>query len=342
MNSRERFILTIERRETDRPAFWMGIPDARALPGLFRYFGVSDTDGLRMKIGDDIFPVELPYSSPFSNAIYNAFDWRRSGRAGEDRTLTGAGCFPVDVTEAEVRQFSWPECEKYIDPAACEAAAAAVPKGKAVLGVLWSAHFQDTCAAFGMENAFLAMYDNPEGYEFVNSRIVDFYLRANRIFLENTKGKVDAILIGNDVGTQLGLMISREQVRRFVIPGAKALIDQAHSYGVKVIYHSCGSIADIIDDLIEAGADAVHPIQALAAGMDAPVLKERFGERISFCGGVDAQHLLVNGAPAAVAEKVAELRGLFPTGLVISPSHEAILPDTPPANIEALAAALVR
>jgi uroporphyrinogen decarboxylase len=336
MNSAERFNRTIKRQETDRPARWLGIPDERALPGLFRHFGVSGVVELRLKLGDDLFPVELPYVSPYSRAIYNAFDFQGGGKAFGERTLTRPGYFSIDVREEDVDRFDWPQPERYIDPAACERAAAAVPRGKAVLGVLWSAHFQDACAAFGMENAFLAMYDNPGGYEMVNNKILDFYLRANKIFYENTRGRLDAVLIGNDMGSQQGLMLSAGAIRRFVIPGAKALIEQAHSYGVKVIYHSCGSIRDIIDDLINAGADVIHPIQALAAGMEPASLKRDFGDRVSFCGGVDAQNLLIRGEPAMIREKVAELHRIFPTGLVISPSHEAILPDIPPVNIEYL------
>ena len=131
-------------------------------------------------------------------------------------------------------------------------------------------------------------------------------------------------------------MLSPEMVRRFIIPGCKKLVEQAHSYGLKVIYHSCGSIADIIADLIGAGVDVVHPIQALAAGMEPESLKEKFGDQVSFCGGVDTQDLLVNGTPEDVKAKVRELRTIFPTGLIISPSHEAIMPDVPPANIKAL------
>lgn len=180
------------------------------------------------------------------------------------------------------------------------------------------------------------MLANPEIYQAVDEKIVNFYLRANEIFFEATKGKLDAVLIGNDMGSQRGLMLSPQCVRDFVIPGCRKLVEQAHSYGLKVIYHSCGSIVDVIPDLIEAGVDVVHPIQALAAGMEPENLKERFGGRISFCGGVDTQDLLVNGTPQMVREKVRELRGIFPTGLVISPSHEAVMQDVLPANIHAL------
>ena len=103
-----------------------------------------------------------------------------------------------------------------------------------------------------------------------------------------------------------------------------------------MIYHSCGSIAEVIPDLIKAGVDVVHPIQALAAGMEPQGLKEKFGNQVAFCGGVDTQDLLVNGTPEQVRAKVKELRTIFPTGLVISPSHEAIMEDVPPANIHAL------
>ena len=80
----------------------------------------------------------------------------------------------------------------------------------------------------------------------------------------------------------------------------------------------------------------IHPIQALAAGMEPENLKAKFGGQVSFCGGVDTQDLLVNGTPEMVREKVRELRRIFPTGLIISPSHEAVMQDVPPENIHAL------
>ena len=131
-------------------------------------------------------------------------------------------------------------------------------------------------------------------------------------------------------------MISPDLISEFVIPGAKKLIEIAHSYGVKVMYHSCGSIVEAIPLLIGAGVDIVHPIQALAAGMQPDNLKAKFDGQISFCGGVDTQDLLPNGTPEMVAAQVKELRGYFPTGLIVSPSHEGLQPDVPPKNIKAL------
>jgi uroporphyrinogen decarboxylase len=337
MDHRETFYATIERRPVPRPCTWLGIPDAQALPGLFQYFGVTSPAGLIEALDDDIAPVELPYHSPNADAIYAALDFAERGKIDrEHRTLNAPGFFRNHSDPAAVEEFEWPDPSLYIDPEECRRTVAAVPAGRAVLGVLWSAHFQDLCAAFGLETAFLKFYDAPDLVDAISERIVSFYLKANEIFYDATRGQLDAVLIGNDYGAQRGLMLSPEQIRRFALPGATRLVNQAKSYGVKVIYHSCGSIRDIIPDLIRLGVDAIHPIQALAAGMEATALQRDFGEQVSFCGGVDHQALLMKGTPEDVKRAVRKLRELFPTGLIISPSHEAILPEIPPANLEAL------
>lgn len=337
MNHIERFLATVERKPVDRPASWLGIPDHHALPALFEYFGVNDMKGLKAAIGDDVYPVEMPYNSPTSNAIYAAFDFaKHKGGSVDERTLTAPGFFEDYHETSDVDKFPWPDPKKYIDPAECLKAVNEVPEGYAVLGVIWSAHFQDACSAFGMEEALMRMMTEPEMFRAVIDRIADFYLEANEIFYKATQGKLHAVLIGNDLGSQCGLMVDPQSIIDFVLPGTKKLVEQAKRYGLKVIHHSCGSIYDIIPELIECGVDVIHPIQALAAKMEPQGLKDSFGDKVSFCGGVDAQYLLVNGQPEEVAEKVKELKSIFPTGLIISPSHEAILTDIPPVNIEAL------
>ena len=337
MNHIERFYATIERKEVDRPASWLGLPDPKSLKGLFDYFKVNSIKELKEKIDDDIYPVEIPYHSPDSNAIYAAFNFAGKNMDDtEERTLTMPGFFEDYSDPALINDFAWPDPSKYIDPKECKKLMDEIPDGYATLGVIWSAHFQDACAAFGMEAALMTMLTEPEMFRAVIDRITEFYLKANEIFYEATKGKLHAVLIGNDFGSQTGLMLSPDAIREFVLPGTRKLIDQAKKYNLKVFHHSCGAILEIIPDLIEAGVDVIHPIQALATGMDPLNLKNRFADKVSFCGGVDAQHLLVNGTPSQVRDKVLELKTIFPTGLIISPSHEAILPDIAPANIEAL------
>ena len=340
MNSRERFYATIERRPVDRPACWLGDPTPAEAAKLVDFYGVKDVSELKKVCGDDFYAVEIPYHSETCNAIFAAFDWYMGGCEVdvEHRTLTAPGCFAEceDIDDAEAVNFPWPDPAKYIDPELCRKLVDEAPDDKVVLGMLWAAHFQDTCAAFGMENALMNMIAAPELYHWVDDHVVDFYCKALRIFLDAVGDKVQAILIGDDMGSQRALMISPDKVAEFVTPGAKKLIDIAHSYGVKVIYHSCGSIYEAIPLIIEAGADAIHPIQALAANMEPDRLKAAFGDKVSFCGGVDTQELLPNGTPEDVKAKVKELRELFPTGLVISPSHEALQEDVPPENVKAM------
>jgi uroporphyrinogen decarboxylase len=335
MTHRERFRATLERRPVDRPAAWLGMPTTEALPALFAHFGVNDLEGLKRRLDDDIWPVEVPYRHPPVNHIACAFDFAVAADY-EERTLTRPGWFADKTDPACVGEFPWPDPKRHMSVAACRQAIDEAPADFVRLGVLWSAHFQDACAAFGMENAMVVMLTAPEMFRAVIDRIVEFYLEANRIFYQAAEGRVDAVLIGNDVGCQTGLMLSPDLLRQFVFPGTKRLIEQAHAHGLTVIHHSCGAVREIIPDLIACGADAIHPIQALAAGMEPEGLRRDFGGSVAFCGGVDAQNLLVNGTPEQVRAKVRELRRIFPTGLVISPSHEAILPDIPPANLEAL------
>lgn len=342
MTHRERFFATIAHQPVDRPASWLGLPVTDAQQDLLGYFNVNSVDELKIKLDDDIYPIEVPYNYPPSNHIACAFKFAKSAHDDrpDERTLTAPGFFEDYDDPADVEKFPWPDPALYLDVVESRRLAKEANPEYIRMGVMWSAHFQDACSAFGMEKALMVMLLNPEMFQAVIDRITDFYLKANGLFYEATKGYLDAVLIGNDFGSQYGLMVDPDSLRNYVFPGTKKIIDQAKSYGLKVIHHSCGSIFPVIEDLVNLGADVIHPIQALAQDMDAVTLKENFEGKAVFCGGVDAQHLLVNGTPEMVTRKVKELKQLFPTGLIISPSHEAILPDIPPANIEALFNAL--
>jgi len=341
LNHKERFFATIERKIVDRPASWLGMPHQSSYNRLFKYFKVTSIRKLKEKIGDDLWEVDVPYNCPPSNHIACAFNFAKDRTLQyETRTLTAPGFFEDYTDPSKIDDFAWPDPAKHLTPEACRKAVEMAPDAYPILGVLWSCHFQDACAAFGMEKALINLLLVPEMFTAVIERITEFYLRANEIFYEATQGKLDAVLIGNDFGGQRGLMVSPAHIRKFVMPTQKQIVDQAKDYSLKVIFHSCGSIYPLIPDLIKIGVDAIHPIQALAVNMEPEKLKREFGSRVSFCGGIDVQQLMVGGTPAQIYERVKELTKLFPTGLIISPSHEALLPDVNPANVKALFDAL--
>lgn len=338
MDSRERFAATINRESTDKPAKWLGIPDSRAVPGLLKYFKVKSIEALKIKIDDDIWPVEVPFNLAPNYHIAGSLNFAKNlpGDSTDERTLTAPGFFEDLESPTDVGTFNWPDPEKYIDREESIRRVKKIPDNKIRMGMMWSAHFQDACSAFGMEAALIKMLMNPDMFSAVINRITEFYLKANEIFYEYTKGHLDAVLIGNDFGSQTGLLVDPELLQQYVFDGTQKLVAQAKSYGLTVIHHSCGAIFDIINHLINIGVDCIHPIQALAKDMQPDKLKKHFGNRVAFCGGVDAQQLLVNGTPNQVHQKVMELKEILPTGLIISPSHEAILPDIAPQNLDAL------
>lgn len=161
MTGKERFYRTTERKPVDRPASWLGLPDPKALPELCGYFGVQDIDGLREAVSDDVYPVELPCCFPGSNFIYSALQFAKK-QTGPERTLTAPGFFEDYSDPSKIVDFDWPDPAAYVNPAACHAAVESAPIDKAVLGVLWSAHFQDACSAFGMETALVKMLEEPD------------------------------------------------------------------------------------------------------------------------------------------------------------------------------------
>jgi uroporphyrinogen decarboxylase len=190
-----------------------------------------------------------------------------------------------------------------------------------------------------MENYFVKMYTHPEVVEAVTARICNFYLEANDRFFEAAKGEVDGFFFGNDFGTQLDLQVSPAQFDRFIMPWFRKFTEQGHRHGHQVILHSCGSIHRVINRLIDAKVNCLHPLQALAQNMDAATLARDFKGRIAFLGGIDTQQLLVNGTPEEVKADVRRVKKLLGPCLIVSPSHEALLPNIPPANVEAMAEA---
>ena len=144
----------------------------------------------------------------------------------------------------------------------------------------------------------------PDLVEAVTDKVCSFYHEANERFFALAGDEIDGYFFGNDFGTQLDLICGPREFDRFILPWFRRFTEQAHAYGYQAILHSCGAIHKVIDRLIEAGVDCLHPLQARAAGMDAETLARDFGGRITFMGGIDTQELLVHGTPDDVRADV--------------------------------------
>ena len=125
--------------------------------------------------------------------------------------------------------------------------------------------------------------------------------------------------------------------RQTIKPYLREMVHTFHDVGLYVMYHSCGSILPIIEDFIEIGVDVLEPIQPKAAGMDPLYLKQAFGSRLCFHGGVDEQELLPLGTPQQIRAEVRRLgRVLGQEGGYIMMAAHALQSDTPYDNVLAM------
>jgi len=332
LTSREIVRRIIGRKEAPRCGFWLGNPHLDSWPGLHRYFGTSTEEDLRRKLGDDFRWIrpqsgDSTYRHPEGKKIFDL--WHSKASHGEAGPL--AGCRDV----ADIERFDWPDL-RYLD--FDEIVGALENAGEYYrAGGFWTPFFHDIMDLFGMEAYMVNMVDNPGLVHAVTDRVCGFYYEANERFYAEAGRLLDGFFFGNDFGTQLDLIMSPAHFDEFILPWFRKFTDQAHRHGFQVILHSCGSIHRVIDRLIGAGVECLHPLQARARNMDAETLAREFKGRIAFLGGIDTQRVLNQGTPEKVREEVRRVKGLLGPHLIVSPSHEALLPDVPPRNVAAMA-----
>ena len=327
-------VLNIANLNGNGCGFWTGHPHPEAEALYMKAAKVTDIEGVYTFLNDDCRWISAcaSYKHPEGRHMFDT-------ALGHERrkTLSGGGYFADCEDVSEVDKFPWPDV-KYLD-FKNKLEEIESFKDKAVFSGFWSHFFHLAADFFGMENYFVKMHTAPEVVESVTNRIVDFYVEANDMFLKAAGDAFDIFFFGNDFGTQLDLLISPDSFKKFVLPGFKRIISVAKKHGKKVMLHSCGSIYRVIPDLIDAGVDILHPLQALAANMGPEKLAKEFGKHLAFCGGVDTQDLLVNAKPLQIKEAVYRLKDIFGPNFIVSPSHEALLSNVPFGNVIAMAEA---
>jgi uroporphyrinogen decarboxylase len=329
MNSRERIRAIIAGERADRVGFWLGNPHADSWPLYYDHFHADTQEAVRLKLGDDYrWIMAGVYAHPEGKTLFQI--------EGKDRHAY-AGPFAGATDVAQLDEYDWPRVE-YLDfDPVLDALRHAGDHYRA--SGFWTPFYHNVMDLFGMESYLINMYENPVLVEAVTDRVCQFYYEANELFFAAAGDLVDGFFFGNDFGTQRDLICGPEQFDRFVLPWFRRFTDQGHGHGYQVILHSCGSIYRVIDRLIDAGVDCLHPLQALAHHMDAETLAREFKGRIAFLGGIDTQQLLVHGSPDQVAEEVRRVKALLGPNLIVSPSHEALLPNVPPENVWAMSQA---
>ncbi len=139
----------------------------------------------------------------------------------------------------------------------------------------------------GWGNFMMDMAEDPGFTEAFINRLVERHLENLKRYLEAVGDSIQLIQMGDDLGTQAGPQLSREMYHQFIFPAHKKIYScvKQNYPQVKVFLHSCGSVETFIEDFIEAGVDALNPVQTSAVGMDPVHLKQTYGNRITFWGG---------------------------------------------------------
>jgi uroporphyrinogen decarboxylase len=232
--------------------------------------------------------------------------------------------YPFPETQDSIRTKGLKERVKYIHEKNC-AAVLNMPSGF----VHASQYLR------GFEDWFADIAGDRKLIEFLFDAVLDVNLSICRVILQEVGNEVDVLLASDDLGFQDELMISPRAYRELIKPRHRKYFQLMHEMSpAKVLFHTCGSVADIIEDLIEIGVDAIHPVQVSAAGMEPRKLKDKYGDRLAFWGGVDTQHVLPRGnideVKAEVERRIEELGDNG--GYILCAVHN-IQPDVPLDNV---------
>jgi uroporphyrinogen decarboxylase len=367
LTSRERVCRAIRHEEPDRVPVDFN-PVLEAYLNIKAYLGLELDETLRTNahmevvphprvlsaLGADLISVKL--GSPTKRqtvALANGVtldEWgigrRRVSQPGGGSYMEAVHHPLAEASLDDLERYPWPVADL---PGRGEGAEADARRfyedtDLAIIGRFGGPILETALQMMGLENWLMRAVTDPEFAGALLDRITDIQIKLDRIGLE-AAGKYLQIFkaSGDDLGMQTGPLYSPKMVRSLFLPrlrrrwsAARAYLNQVNPE-VKTLFHSCGGVRAFIPDLLEIGLQILDPIQPRAAHMAPAELKRDFGDRLTFHGAVDEQHVLPFGTEQEVEQEVqtriAELAA--GGGYILCASHY-IQADTPPANVAAM------
>lgn len=185
----------------------------------------------------------------------------------------------------------------------------------------------------GMDKLFKLYYTKPDLASQLSEKVSEYKCR---VIERAVKAGVDAVVCGDDYADVKGPFLPPSLFKKFVLPYIQRAVDTAHRAGTFYIKHTDGNLKWMLDMLVDAGVDALHPVEP-AAGMDIAEVKRRYGDKLCVIGNIDCRKLLTSGSPRDVEEVVKEtIAKVAPGGGYILSSSNSIHPGVRPENFVAM------
>lgn len=247
------------------------------------------------------------------------------------------------LSEPSLDSLNFPSADSfYGDLAQLQASALRACAEKAdsfqIIHIGWGL-FEHSWRIRGFENAMMDAITEPEFYAALLDRLTDLFLAFVDVW---TDVPADAIMFGDDWGFQQGVLLGPERWRTYIKPRWAKIYQAVHEQGKYVISHSCGSVVDILPDIIEIGLDVLESVQPEARGMNPYSLKAKFGDEITFWGCLGSQSTVQFASPHEIKAEVRRLCTHMGAGggYILAPA-KSLQPGTPVENAAAIVEAFV-
>ncbi len=332
MRSKERVLTALASREADRvPINYFANPGIESR--VKRHFGLSpgDDEGLRQALGVDFRGVDAVYKGtklhqdiPEQGILVDNWGIHRRWIENEFGGYWDYCDFPLQhATEEEIA--GWPvPCPDDFDYSGIPGQCAcfrdyAVHAGNAGIGDIINGNGM----LRGMEQTLVDLVTRDPAGLLLAKRRADVNLEILGRILEKSRGCIDFLWMGEDLGTQIGPMISLDLYREILRPLHQKFVDLAAGFGIPVMIHTCGSSSWAYEDFIEMGIKAVDTLQPEARDMSPGYLKQRFGGRLAFHGCISTAGPVATGTAEETRDYCRRtLEIMMPGGgYCFSPTH---------------------
>jgi len=330
MKPRDYVFAQIEHRQTDPVPYSLGV-EKEVAPALDAHYGGRDwrekLSPYMVRVGAVDTDIKEPISESRARDAYGGI-WQTDRRPWHlEKPPLGEPSFDG---------YEFPKPEAFFRPDWKEKAfkTCAANRDKFLVGSLGWGLFERSWNLRGFENALVDAVAEPDFYEEMIDGLMELYLAFVAYTVELP---IDGILFGDDWGDQRGIILGPERWRKLIKPRWAKIYRAVHDAGKITMHHSCGSVADIMPDIIEMGMDVLESVQPEPAGMNPYELKRQWGEKITFWGGLGSQSTIPFGTPEEIKAEVGKLRREMGRGggYILAPA-KALQPGTPLENAVAV------